>query len=309
MVALPPNEDHTTPGPDHKQEGSQAGRQDAAFICPYCGKCTMEQFFSGEGCFKQVNTNREKKKVLFPYLDMSNLNEADRIDFEDRLLFETREIKLHFARFQLDVIRLLEDLQIPLEKIKVSILSLEAFTDNLGVKVLDEVDAREIKAAKCLSEIFIALQKYISFFNYHILGHIIDQHGKAGGNSMLNEYLEKFHRFCQRNVFEVPADLFSSISRFTAKVFALKCTKGVATMNGVECVKGDIARIFCLRPAALQLCSIKDGCIELHFLISAAIANSIFPVSPSKHSALSEIGVRVLSCEGVDQTGNQGEKK
>ena len=100
IAASPPTEDHsstdaTTPGPDHKQPGgSQTECQDAkcAFICPYCGKCTMEQFFTGEGCFKQVETGKEKKKVLFPYLDMSGLNEADRIDFEDRLQFETLEI-------------------------------------------------------------------------------------------------------------------------------------------------------------------------------------------------------------------------
>ena len=243
MVALTPNENNTTPGPDQNQEGSLNGCQDATFKCPYCGKCTMEQFFSDEGCFKQAKTDQEKKKILFPYLDISNLNEVDRIDFEDRLLFETREIKLHFTRFLLAVIQLLEDLQIPLEKIKVFILSLEAFTDDLGVKVLDEVDAQKVEAAKNISEIFIALRKYISFFNHRILGNIIDQYGKAGDNSLLDEYLEKFHRFCQRNVFEVPANLFPSISRFTAKVFALKCT-GVTSMNGVECVKGRYCKNF-----------------------------------------------------------------
>ena len=193
-------------------------------------------------------------------------------------------------------------------KIKFSILNLEAFTDTLGVKVLDEVDARKIEAAKSLSEVFITLRKYISFFNYHIAEHIIDQHGIARDHTLLEEYLEKFHRFCQRNVFEVPTNLFPSISRFTDKVFALKCTKGVATMNGVECVKGNIARIFSLRPAALQLCSIKEGCVELHFLISAAVADHIFPVSPSQHLALSDIGVRILSYEGAELT-SRGETK
>ena len=282
----------------------QTERHKAAFVCPYCGECTMEQFFM-EGCPKQAETLQGENKILFPHLDMAGLNVADRIDLEDRLQFETREIKLHFAKLILNVIQLLEDLQIPLEKVKISILSLDAFTDNLGIKVLDEEDAQKIEAAKNLSEVFIALRKYISFFNYHIVEHIIDQHEAARDSTLLRDYLLKFHRFCQRNIFEIPENLFPSISRITAKVFALKCTEGVATLSGVNGVKGEIARIFSLRPAALQLCSIKRGCVVLHFLISAAVADHIFPVSLIKTLSLSLIRVRVLSCERVDQINKE----
>ena len=278
----------------------QANSRDG-FVCPYCGKCTMEQFFS-DGCPKQVQAAAaEKKKTLFPYLDMSNINEADWIDFQDRLTSETREIKLRFARFTLNVIRSLEILEIPLEKIKVSLLSLTAFTDNIGVKTLDMEDKCKIEAATTLSEVFIVLQNYISFFNYHIIEHIIDQHGATRDRTWLEEYLRKFHIFCQRSIFEVPKNLFPSISRFTAKVFALKCTEGVVTMQGLKGVMGQIAKIFHMRPAALQLCSIKKGCVELHFLISTAVADIIFPVSSPQHLALSEIGVKVLFCKEVDQ--------
>ena len=76
-------------------------------------------------------------------------------------------------------------------------------------------------------------------------------------------------------------------------------------MEGVQGVIGEIAEVFHMRPAALQLCSIKKGCVMLHFLISAAVADHILPVSLSQHSALKRIGVRILSCEGVDQTSSK----
>ena len=79
-------------------------------------------------------------------------------------------------------------------------------------------------------------------------------------------------------------------------------------MNGVDGVKGEIARIFSLRPAALQLCSVKRGCVVLHFSIPAAVADHIFPVSYFKHVALNMIGVRVLSCERADQTSKEETK-
>ena len=296
MAALPIG---STKAANEEHLDLQVDCHKAAFVCPYCGKCTFEQFFS-EGCPKQP-VKIEKKKVLFPYLDSSGLDEDDRTDFEEQLKSETREIKLCFAKFTLNVVRSLENLQIPLKKIKMSILSLGAFTDDIGVKVLDEEDKQEIKAAESLTDVFITLQNYISFFNYHIIEHIIDQHGAVRDHKWLAEYLEKFHKFCERSIFEVPHNVFASKSRKKAKVFAIKCTKGVTTMQGVEKLKGKVAEIFGLRHSALQLCSVKKGCVELHFLVCAAIAARIFPMSSCQHLALSYISVRVLSCDGVNQ--------
>ena len=155
---------------------------------------------------------------------------------------------------------------------------------------------------KTLSDVFITLRSYISFFNYQIIEYIIDQHGATKDHERLHEYVQQFNSFCQRSIFEVPQSVFTSRSRKTAKVFALKCTEEVATMKGVVGIIGKIAELFSLRPAALQLCSVKRGCAELHFLISAAVADLIFPVSPTQQSALSKIGVTVLLCEGVAKT-------
>ena len=190
-----------------KPVNSKADSYDG-FVCSYCGKCTMEQFYSEEGCPKRVRATAEKNKTLFPYLDMTNVNEADRIDLQDRLKSETRQIKLHFAKFTLNVMRSLELLEVPLEKLKVSIISLKAFTDDIGVKTLDVEDKRKIEVATTMSQVFTVLQNYISFFNFHIIEYIIDQHGAMRDHNWLEEYLEKFHTFCQRNIFEVRRTYF-----------------------------------------------------------------------------------------------------
>ena len=243
------------------------------------------------------------KKALFPYLDFSGLDENDRIDLEDRLVTETMEIKIYFSKFLLQVIKSLGQSSTPLDMFKISILSLEAFTDNIGVKVLDKEDQLKIEAAKTISEVFVTLCKYISFINYHIIEHIIDQHGTARDRSLLDKYLTKFREFCKRSIFEVP--LSTPNTRKTAKVFALKCTDVVATMEGVLRLKGRIAKCFGLRSSALHLYTFKKGCVELHFLISVAVFEHILPVSSSQHSALSEIGVKVLISTGMDQTNKE----
>ena len=296
--------DHSSTAPNTSQQpDTKAGCPKKSFICPYCRECTLEQFFSDKGCPKIAQALLEKK-VPFPYLDVEGMNEADKIDLEYRLKSEARDIKMEFAKLTSSVMQSLETVR--LERIKISLLGLESFTDDVGVKVLDEEDAQKIVAAKNLAELFLTLRKYISFFNYHIIEWIIDHFELA--RDPLNKYLKKFNTFCQRSVFEVPENLFQSIPELTGKVFAVKCTEGVTTMNGVAVLKEKIATTFSLRPAALQLCSIKKGCVELHFLISDAVADHIFPVSPSQHSALSEIGVRVLSCEGMEQTSREKTK-
>ena len=264
----------------------------------------MEKYFSEEGCPK-IKQETAKNKNLFPFLDMSGLDEAERIDLEARLKSETRNMIFCFASFTADVRRSLEHWQVPLKKIKVSLLSLEAFTDDIGVQVLDVEDVQKIEAAEDLSDLFLILRKYISFFNYHIIEYIIEQHGATKDHERLEDYKRKFQIFCKRNIFEIPQNVVASHSRTTAKVLALKCTEKVSTIKSVEGVRDKVATIFNLRPSALQLCSIKKGCVELHFLISYAVADRIFPVSPSQHSVLSAIGARVLLCKGVDQTSRE----
>ena len=263
----------------------------------------MEQFYSEEGCPKLKP--EAAKKNLFPFLDMSGLEEAERIDLEARLKSETRKIKFCFASFTSDVRRSLEHWEVPLKRIKVSLLSLEAFDDGIGVKVLDVEDAQKIEAAEDLDDLFITLHKYISFFNYYIIEYIIEQHGATKDHERLEDYKKKFETFCKRSIFEIPENVGAPYSRKTAKVLVLKCTESVSTLKGVEEVRYEVATIFGLRPSALQLCSIKRGCVELHFLLSSAVADHIFPVSPSKHSALCEIGAKVLLCKGVDQNASE----
>ena len=272
----------TTDQPEstHRQPG---------FVCPNCGECTLEQFFSEKGCPKVEH------KKLFPFLDWASLDEAEKIDLEQRLISDTRKMVTRFACFISILEKSLEDQGVPLEKVASRVLSLEAFTEDIGQKLLEKKDEEAIQQAKSVPKIFMVLYPYISFFNYEIMEHLVKHHGSPDDHKRLQEYLTAFNTFCQRSVFEVPSNVYSSKSRTDCKVFAVKCTERVATtLEGVRGVRGKIADVLGLRASSLQLCSVAKGCMELCFLISTAVANRILPVSPAKQLALKEIGVRVL---------------
>ena len=269
----------------------ESTHQQPGFVCPNCGECSLEQFFSEKGCPK---ADSEHKK-LFPFLDWASLDEADKIDLEQRLISDTRKMGTRFACFISFLEKSLEDQCIPLEKVASRVLSLQAFTEDIGQKLLEKKDEEAIQQAKSVPKIFMVLYPYISFFNYEIMEHLVKQHGSPDDHKRLEEYVTAFNTFCQRSVFEVPQNVYSSRSRTDCKVFAVKCTERVATtLEGVRGVKGKIAAVLGLRASSLQLCSVVKGCMELRFILSTAVADRILPVSLAKKLALKEIGVRVL---------------
>ena len=210
---------------------------------------------------------------------------------------DTREIMTKFSDFSLCVRKSLEEMDIPLDKLQDCVLSAVILQKDQGVSALDIEHKERVLAANSLARIFSILRvyDYISFLNYQIIELLIQHYGNADDHKLLEQYLADLKTFCERNVFEVPSSAFSSHrSRKTAKVFALKCTGPTLTLQGVRGMQNNVAEILGLGFNALQLCSVKKGCVELHFLVSTAVAELIFPLSPSQQLALSEIGARLL---------------
>ncbi len=258
---------------------------------------SSQQFFSKEGCPSKTISLEARSTNLFPYLDVTGLDDEDVVDLEGRLLSDTREIAINFSKFSLCIRKSLEARDLHLDKLQDCVLSVLVLPKDQRVSALDSEHKEKIFTANSLAKVFSILRmyNYISFLNYQIIELLIQQYGSADDHNLLEKYLEDLKTFCQRNVFEVPLSAFSSCrSRKTAKVFALKCTEPTLTLQGVRVMQNKFAKILGLEFNALQLCSVKKGCVELHFLVSAAVAEHIFPLSPSQQLALSEIGARLL---------------
>ena len=147
---------HSLPDPDN-----------SGFVCPYCEKCTVEQFFSKEGC------PHKKHTPLFPHLDMLHLDNSERASLEMQLSTDTRRMITRFANFSISIRDSLEARNESLDKIIDTVLSLEAFDEGIGVSALDSQDQKEIRAATSVAKVFTVLRSYISFFNYEIIEHLI----------------------------------------------------------------------------------------------------------------------------------------
>ena len=243
------------------------------------------QFFSSAGC---PLANASERVSLFPYLDYSSLTGNERLVLEAKLLDDTKRMVRLFADTELAIIS-------SLESKNVSVSNLKTYAGNFVRMLGSDEDIDRLERSVNMGDVFFALHRFKSFFNYEVVESIVKQFGSDEDRQLMGEYVSQFNKFCERNVFEVPPNIFhDSEPKPGDKMFSVKLTKeGRALLGDVVAMRKKIADILNIEVVALQLCCITDGCICLMFLISAFVAEKIFPLSESQISSLSKIDVTI----------------
>ena len=65
---------------------------------------------------------------------------------------------------------------------------------------------------------YLVENNYVSFFNYPIIQYIITKFGDEKDEGALLVYEEKFRKFCQRSIFEIPQDVLGPIPKNEEKL-------------------------------------------------------------------------------------------
>ena len=259
------------------------------FVCPFCKKCSVKQFFSEAGCPHSPKQAVSPTETLFPYLNHTALTENERLLVEGQLMDDTREMICLFAQTEDTLIVSFGDRMIDLFRLR-------NYTVHLVKKVGTKDEIEKLETAKAISELFYALHPFKSFFHYEVIESIVKQFGNDDDRQLMEEYVSKFNKFCKRSVFEVPPNIFhDSDLKPGDKAFSVKFTPAEhASLGDVVAVRRKLANILKIDVLALQLCCITDGCVCLRFLVSAHVAKTIFPMTESQMSALNDIHVKVL---------------
>lgn len=261
------------------------------FHCPHCGLCSIDVYFSDTGC-PEADTNQP----MFPFLDINRLCKVDRENLQDVLTSETKNMIKSFASLIGCIRKSLEKQEVTVEQLAGSVLNLGAFEAEIGQKPLLEEHKSEIRQARSIASIFLVLSDYTSFFNCEIIEHIIGDIGTDDDKRMLIEYKEMFFSFCKRSVFEVPPHVYGQnpSAENRLKHVAFKYTPSIKhTLLAVRSVRIEISKELGIKPYSLQLCSIKDGCIELNFIVPQFVQGHILKqlAAPDTVENLQKIGV------------------
>ena len=167
------------------------------FICPFCKKCTVKQFFSKAGCPQAAKYESSRTESLFPYLDHKGLSDDERVLLEGRLMEDTQNMICLFAEMEDAIIK-------SLESQNTSVSRLRNFVCNLVKPFVHKEDIERLEKSADLYDIFFALHPFKSFFDYKIIESVVKQFGSIEDRQLMVEYISTFSKFCERSVFEVP---------------------------------------------------------------------------------------------------------
>ena len=145
----------------------------------------------------------------------------------------------------------------------------------------------------------MGLIDYMSFFNYHLIEHIINVLGTEVDKAELKKYKANFQQYAKRRVYKCPpqfgpvsevghADIFVKIDSRYENYAITEIDDFCQTLNDLLGVSSQ---------CVLHLCWVEKGCFQLTFQVPLFLKEKIFPLSREQERALAAAGVIWLVCE------------
>ena len=273
---------------------SQPASEKAPFGCG-CGRCTYFSFFE-RGCPTPIPSASS-----FPYLDLNGLTSEEQQTLRGRLQYESEKIMRLFQELVSSTMQSIEKQQIPLSDLVSHIMTLGA----LGpvYKQQPQVPAfhhylEELRNADTVSKVFFALADHLSFFNYHVIEHIITRLGTKEDKDNLKHYKDKFDQYARRRIFECMPQCGPASETKHADVFVkVDSQYENFTVNAVEKFRCQLSELLHVSPqGVLRLCHIEKGCFQLTFQMPLFVQQTVFPLSKEQERTLTTNGVIRLRC-------------
>ena len=259
-----------------------------------CGKCTFFSFIE-RGCPTPIPSASS-----FPYLDLSGLTHEQQQELRGRLRFESQDIMIRFQELVSATIKSFQKRCIPLDDLVSHVMTLGAFDPVFKEPQvpLFQYCFQELKAADTIPKVFLVLKDYFSFFNYHIIEHIIKELGTEEDKAELQRYKADFDQYAKRRIFECLPEFGPVSDADHADIFVKLDSQydnyTVAQIEGFRHKLSDILRVSSQN--ILRLCRVEKGCFQLIFQVPSFVQLRLFPLSREQESSLAAIGVFRLTC-------------
>lgn len=213
-------------------------------------------------------------RPYFPYLTDS---ERERPYYMQELRDKTDKLKQRFRN-------LLFELQKDIEKST-------SFKDVVTWLRLNPGEEQLVKGCSDLSEVFAAISKYVSFFNYRLVRSLALKFGSNVIKKKLKIYMMKFQEYAKGRLCECPRDLFGDVESLE-KTYVIKVENDIQTLTVEELQKLEYEMNKILGQKLLRLLNVKDGCVELTF---RTFQDEKFSVTKEQKQALRNLGVLHIS--------------
>ena len=237
-----------------------------------------------------------KANTSFPHIrEFQGLDEKEKEHLEQRLTMESENIQLSFYTLRNKFFDSLE--HIPLKKL-VRVLK--------GFKVLKRVNSSKSASVVHSYEYVLenitdiegvkdVIEEYSTFFDFRPVEYMINNVGLEKDRQLLEKYKEDFGHYIKRRVFECPCEVGPLEAPNSTKLF-VKLESDYDKLVELKQFQCCLSLILEVSVHVLRLSSVKDGCIQLTFLIPSFIQEAIFPLSADQERAMKELSIIELWC-------------
>ena len=290
-----------SPGPSPSTQRERSQRP--SFGCG-CGNCTFLGYLEN-GCPNPISTTSS-----FPYLNTSGLTDEQQRELRSRLSVESQEIMFKFQQLLSKVYESLCARNISVKKLVTYLLSLGALdpVSKNSEKPLLQTFQQELRNAECIEDVLWVIRDYFSFFNYHVIEHIVSGLGTELDKLELQNYKKEFQQYSKRRIYECPP-IYGPISNAGHALLDLKVDSAYDqfTVKELENFRYRLSKIFCVSSkGVLRLCRVEKGSFQLIFQIPSFVQQEIFPLSSEQESAVAAEGVIRLTCVDYQFTAKVG---
>ena len=217
--------------------------------------------------------------------------EVEQLDSEIKLMVKK------FASLERDTRESMKKRKVSPKSLVAEVVSYRTFAAVLKKEDRLLADRQEdLEKATCIDEIFVIVSPFWSFLDFMILEHIINELGDDCDRQNLAVYITCLTDFLNSWKIEPIKVCRLEIGSQEKLHFKLK----TSSLSMYRDVKAAIARILGVNSLALQLHSVKDGCVELVFLFPKLATHELLPLSPSVSSMLSEVNPQIQKISLVD---------
>ena len=269
------------------------GSEKPPFGCG-CGKCTFFTFMV-IGCPKPIPSVSS-----FPYLDLKGLTPEQQQVLRGRLRTESKRINMEFQYLVSTTLTSLKKQHVTVCDFLPHLMTFgtdEPVLKDSQAPVFDQ-QLKNLEKAGNISEVFMGLKDYMSFFNYHLIEHIINVLGTEEVKSELKKYKINFQQYAQRRVYECPPQ-FGPVSEVGHADIFVKVDSRYEnyTIAEIEDFCQTLSELLSVSPqGVLRLCRVEKGCFQLTFQVPSFLKKETFPLSREQERALAAEGVMRLTC-------------
>ena len=275
------------------------GSQKPPFGCG-CGKCTFFSFMQ-RSCPTPIPCS-------FPYLNLSRLTNEQQEELKGKLQFESQQIMIQFQELVSKTIESLISQKVSLDKLVSHVMTLGAFKPVAKEPQvpLFQYCFKELKSADTIPKIFLILNDYFSFFNYHVIEHIIKTLGTEEDKAGLQSYSKHFNEYAKRRIFECQAEFGTLSDTDHADIFVkLDSQYDNSTVVEIEVFRHKLSDILGVSyKGVLRLCRVEKGCFQLMFQVPSFVQQEVFPLSEQQEKLLANEMVIKLTCEDYQIPGD-----